>query len=156
MDHTHPLALTWASRRAWLQGMLAITAVGAADTLALAADQLAAPQAFMALSQALTGKPQLDPALGTRLFAALQKTTPGLAQRLVPLTQSLAAGQLDTASQALALRILQAWYLGLVDGAVVTYEQALMFDAVADTVGIPTYCAGAPGFWAAKPTERVA
>ena len=159
VDTTRLPVLTLASRRAWLQGMLALAAVGAAgtaDTLALAADQAAAPQAFMALSQVLTGKPQLDPALSARLFAALQKSTPGLPQRLAPLTQALAAGSLDAASQALALRILQGWYLGVVDGVVVSYEQALMFDAVADTVGIPTYCAGAPGFWAAKPAERAA
>ena len=159
MDTTHFPVLTWASRRAWLQGMLALAAVGAAgsaDTLALAADQAAAPQAFMALSQALTGKPQLDPALGGRLFAALQKSTPELPQRLAPLAQALAAGSLDAASEALGLRILEAWYLGVVDDIVVSYEQALMFDAVADTLGIPTYCAGAPGFWAAKPAERAA
>lgn len=147
------------SRRVWLQAMLAISMAGlaaAADTLALTTHQAAAPQAFIALSQALTGKPQLDPALGERLFTALQKSIPALPQQLSPLAQALAVGSLDSASEALALRILEAWYLGVVDGVVVSYEQALMFDAVADSLGIPTYCAGAPGFWAAKPAQRAA
>jgi hypothetical protein len=34
----------------------------------------------------------------------------------------------DATQQALALKILEAWYHGTVDNAVITYEQALMSD----------------------------
>ncbi|MGF2508186.1 sugar dehydrogenase complex small subunit [Ralstonia pseudosolanacearum] len=53
-----------------------------------------------------------------------------------------------------ALRILQAWYTGVVDGTVVTYEQALMYGVVSDILVIRTYCPNRPGFWAEPPVEK--
>jgi len=51
--------------------------------------------------------------------------------------------------------VLSAWYLGKVgEGAharVVSYENALMFDAVSDVLVIRSYCSNRPGYWAAKP-----
>lgn len=58
--------------------------------------------------------------------------------------------------QKTALQILEAWYLGVVDGNVVTYEQALMYSVVSDTLVIRTYCPNQPGFWAEPPVERQA
>lgn len=147
------------SRRAWLQGALVLTAAGLAGsrTLTALAQGGSAPlDGFMTLSQALTGKSGLDRAVGERLMNALQKKTPNLAQRVPQLAGALASGTLDDGQQALALRILEAWYLGQVDGAVITYEQALMFDVVSDTLVIRSYCPNKPGFWASKPTERQA
>ena len=72
------------------------------------------------------------------------------------LAGALAAGSADAAQQALALKIMEAWYLGTVDNQVVTYEQALMYDVVSDTLIIRSYCPNKPGFWAAKPIERQA
>jgi len=109
----------------------------------------------MMLSQALTGKPELDRAVGVRLLAALQKSTPTLSQDLPTLVSSLPSGTLDAASKTLALKILEAWYLGIVDHVVVTYEQALMFSVVADTLIIRSYCPNQPGFWASKPVEHL-
>ena len=104
-------------------------------------------------------KSGLDRDVGVRLLAALQKSTPDLAQRLPKLGGALAAGNIETADaaqQVLALKILEAWYLGTVDDTVITYEQALMYGVVADTLVIRSYCPNEPGFWAAKPVERQA
>ena len=46
--------------------------------------------------------------------------------------------------------------LGIVDNVVITYEEALMFSVVSDTLVIPSYCPNKPGFWAEKPIERQA
>lgn len=148
------------TRRRWLQGVLALTAAGLAGSLALKAladNSAAAPiDAFMTLSQSLTAKSGLDRAVGTRLLAALQKSAPDLAQQLPKLAGALAAGSADAAQQTLALKIMEAWYLGTVDNAVITYEQALMYGVVSDTLIIRSYCPNKPGFWAAKPVERQA
>ncbi|WP_087754830.1 sugar dehydrogenase complex small subunit [Paraburkholderia caledonica] len=148
------------TRRRWLQGALALTAAGLTGSLtlkALADDSSSAPiDTFMTLSQSLTEKSALDRDVGTRLFAALQKSTPELAQQLPKLAGALAAGSADAAQQALALKIMEAWYLGTVDDLVITYEQALMFGVVSDTLIIRSYCPNKPGFWAAKPVERQA
>jgi Membrane bound FAD containing D-sorbitol dehydrogenase len=148
------------TRRRWLQGMLALTAAGLTGSLALKAlaDDATAPaiDAFMSLSQSLTAKNGLDRDVGTRLLAALQKSAPDLPQQLPKLAGALAAGSADAAQQALALKILEAWYLGTVDNTVITYEQALMFGVVSDTLVIRSYCANQPGYWSAKPIERQA
>ncbi|WP_144142423.1 sugar dehydrogenase complex small subunit [Paraburkholderia sp. BCC1884] len=146
------------TRRRWLQGALALTVAGLTGSLtltALADDTSAVPlDAFMTLSQSLTGRPTLDRDVGTRLLAALQKAAPDLAQQLPKLAGALAAGSADATQQALALKIIEAWYLGTVDNAVITYEQALMYDVVSDTLIVRSYCPNKPGFWAAKPIER--
>nr|WKF61395.1 Fructose dehydrogenase small subunit [Paraburkholderia busanensis] len=148
------------SRRRWLQGALALTAASLAGSLtlkALADDTSAAPiDAFMSLSQALTARSTLDHDVGARLLAALQKSSPDLLAQLPALAGALAAGSADANQQALALKILEAWYLGTVDNAVVIYEQALMYDVVSDTLIVRSYCPNKPGFWAAKPIERQA
>lgn len=148
------------TRRRWLQGALALTAAGLTGSLALKAladDTSAAPiDTFMSLSQSLTARATLNRDVGTRLLAALQKSSPDFAQQLPKLAGALAAGSADAPQQALALKILEAWYLGTVDTTVVTYEQALMYDVVSDTLIIRSYCPNKPGFWAAKPIERQA
>ncbi|MFP3560529.1 sugar dehydrogenase complex small subunit, partial [Paraburkholderia sp. SIMBA_049] len=67
-----------------------------------------------------------------------------------------ASGSLDADQENAALSILCAWYLGIVDNVVITYEEALMFSVVSDTLVIPSYCPNKPGFWAEKPIERQA
>jgi len=151
-----PAGLT---RRQWLQGTLALATAGLVGSQVLRAVAQAPGEsldAFMALSQGLTGRPALDRAVGTRLLAALGKSGAGFATQLRPLAQALVAGSLSDAQQKAALRILEAWYLGVVDGNVVTYEQALMYGVVSDTLVIRTYCPNQPGFWAEPPVERQA
>ncbi|SDI05068.1 Membrane bound FAD containing D-sorbitol dehydrogenase [Paraburkholderia phenazinium] len=150
--------LTSAGRRQWLQGALALTVAGLTGSLtlrALADNSTAAPlDAFMTLSQALTGKSGLDRDVGARLFAALTKSAPDLAPHLPQLAGAFAAGSSSPRDQALALRIMEGWYLGTVDNVVVTYEEALMYRVVSDTLIIRSYCPNKPGFWAAKPVEK--
>jgi Membrane bound FAD containing D-sorbitol dehydrogenase len=154
------------SRRRWLQRALALIAAGSSAPMLLNAQgvQSSAPLAtFMTLSQALTSKTVLDPAVGARLLETLQKNTPNFPQRMQQLAaallagrpQALAAASAPATPQALALRIMQGWYLGVVDNTVVSYEQALMFEAVSDTLPIRSYCFGRPGFWAEKPIEKL-
>jgi hypothetical protein len=150
--------LASARRRQWLQGALALSVAGLAGSLtlrALADTGTAAPlDAFMTLSQALTARSGLDREVGARLFAALQKSAPDLAPRLPQLAGALAAGSPGPRDETLALRIMEGWYLGTVDNVVVTYEEALMYRVVSDTLIIRSYCPNKPGFWAAKPVEK--
>ena len=90
------------------------------------------------------------------MLAALGKSSADFAAQLRPLAQALAVGSLSDAQQKTALQILEAWYLGVVDGNVVTYEQALMYSVVSDTLVMRTYCPNQPGFWAEPPVERQA
>ncbi|MDC6177509.1 hypothetical protein C2I33_00835 [Ralstonia solanacearum] len=154
------------TRRQWLQGALAAAAASLAGSATLYAVAQAPGEpldAFMALSQALTARPVLDRAVGARLLAALQKasaaptapaTASGFAAQLRPLAQALAAGTLSGPQQQTALRILEAWYTGVLDGTVITYEQALMYGVVSDILVIRTYCPNQPGFWAEPPVEK--
>jgi hypothetical protein len=107
---------------------------------------------FMSVSQLLTGRPDLNGVVGGRLLAALEKNAPDFAAGLPQLASALKAETLSPAQEATASRIMQAWYLGMVDKTVVIYEQALMFDAVSDNLSIRSYAGGAPGFWANDPT----
>ncbi|WP_063533920.1 sugar dehydrogenase complex small subunit [Burkholderia sp. MSMB1589WGS] len=148
------------TRRQWLQRSLALSALGLAGSLtlrALAGAPSAAPlDAFMTLSEALTGKTGLNRAVGERLLRALQKGSFEFGDGLPKLAGALAANTLTPDQEALALRILEAWYLGIVDNVVVTYEEALMFGVVSDTLVVRSYCPNKPGFWADKPIERQA
>ncbi len=69
---------------------------------------------------------------------------------------ALAAGTLSAAQRFEAQRILEAWYLGVVDNVTITYEGALMFSVVSDVLGIRSYCPDKRGFWVTKPIERLA
>ncbi|NHL69148.1 twin-arginine translocation pathway signal [Burkholderia ambifaria] len=148
------------TRRQWLQAALALTAAGLTGSLALRAladNPGTAPlDTFMTLSEALTGKKGLSRVLGERFLHALQKGSFKTADGLSQLAGALASGSLDADQENAALSILGAWYLGIVDNVVITYEEALMFSVVSDTLVIPSYCPNKPGFWAEKPIERQA
>ncbi|MFV3366787.1 sugar dehydrogenase complex small subunit [Pseudomonas sp. NY15435] len=117
-------------------------------------------EGFMTLSQRLTGRSNLDPRIGQRLFQALVQRDSALKQSLVELLDRLgdAPDSWNERQQWLARQILGGWYLGQIGddtgATVVTYEQALMFRAVDDVLVIRSYCPNKPGFWAAQPTER--
>lgn len=145
------------SRRHFMGATVAaLVAAATTDLVALSPSgaevQGGALDSFMAVSRLLTGRSQLDGVVGTRLLAALEKNAPGFASGLPQLAIALKAETLDAAQEAAALKIMQAWYVGMVDKTVVTYEQALMFDAVSDNLSIRSYAGGAPGFWAKDPT----
>lgn len=148
------------TRRQWLQCALALTAAGLTGSLALRAladNPGTAPlDTFMTLSEALTGKKGLSRVLGERFLQALQKGSFKATDGLSQLAGALASGSLSPDQEASALTILEAWYLGIIDNVVITYEEALMFSVVSDTLVIPSYCPNKPGFWAEKPIERQA
>lgn len=107
---------------------------------------------FMTLSRLVTGRTQLDETVGARLLAALEKSTPDFAAGLPQLVTAWKGETLNAEQEATALKIMEAWYVGMVGKTVVTYEQALMFDTVSDNLSIRSYAGGAPGFWAKDPT----
>ncbi|WP_411704024.1 sugar dehydrogenase complex small subunit [Edaphovirga cremea] len=112
---------------------------------------------FLLVSRGLTGKRYLNPQIGERLFTLLVKREANFVQQLAAL-QPLPAGapaSWPQAQQDIARQILQSWYLGKVgegaDAGVVSYEKALMFDAVSDVLVIRSYCPNRPGYWASRP-----
>lgn len=145
------LKVAGAGLAAGLMGPVALTAV-AANTQAPGSNL----EEFMQVSLALTGKQQLNPQIGQRLYQLLatQPDFTGALAQLQPLPQGK-PGQWSAAQQKTASDVLSAWYLGKVgEGAeaqVVSYEKALMFDAVAGVLVIRSYCSGKPGYWAAQP-----
>ncbi len=166
-----------ASRRAWMLG-----ACASAATLALApafrapalADTLPPAgggfDAFIALSQKLTGRSGFDPALGKRVYDALSKADSQFTQNVAALNtwlQRHGGVPSDTVTQALQVdqpvlaktvgAIVRAWYLGLVgdlpQARVIAYERALMFEPVKDVLTVPSYCRDVPFYWSSKPTN---
>lgn len=115
---------------------------------------------FITLSQRLTGRSNLDPRIGQRLFEALAQRDTALKQSLAELQTRLGdvPASWSERQQWLARQILGGWYLGMIgddeNARVVTYENALMFKAVDDVLVIRSYCPNKPGFWAAQPVER--
>ena len=120
--------------------------------------------AFLRLSTLLTGFPDVDSGLATRLRAALLDLVPATWQalaRLLPIalhapddaTLMLTARDAGLGDAALAL--VAAWYTGTVgSGAhteVVAYADALMYRTVADGLAPPTYALGGPAWWTAAP-----
>lgn len=79
-----------------------------------------------------------------------------LAERMTDLEKRAVVSR-DPLPDALRKRVLTALYTGVVtprggdEGARIGYAQALMYAAVEDTVNVPGYCGGLPGFWAQKP-----
>lgn len=158
------------SRRTMLAAtakLAAAAAVGALDLQRAGSAQGASPSldAFMAVSRRLTGKSELDPALGARLHAALTRAYPDLSRAVASLDARLSAGDRTVAiplahapeaERTAAQRILRGWYLGVVgdefDAQCIAYEAILAYRPVADQVVMQTFCREAPGYWAAPPS----
>jgi hypothetical protein len=168
-----------ASRRAWVLGSCAVAAAfafaGASRSLPLVAPAFADTppaggglDAFLALSQRLTGRSGFDAVLGQRIYHALSSSDSQFTQNVAALNTWLQAHggvPSDTVTQALqgeqpalaktVSAIMRAWYLGLVGDTphveVIAYEKALMFDPVKDVLTIPSYCRDVPLYWTKKP-----
>jgi hypothetical protein len=170
-------ALFSASRRAWVLNACAAAALafaGSDRSLSWIEPAFADTptgsglDAFLALSQRLTGRTGLNAILGKRIYDALAKSDSQFTQNVDALNTRLQAhgGVLsDTVTEALQTgqpalakaigAIMRAWYLGLVGDMphvnVVAYEKALMFEPVKDVLTIPSYCRDAPFYWTQKP-----
>ena len=124
--------------------------------------------AFLSLSQRLTGRSGFDAVLGKRVYDALAKSDSQFTQNVAALNtwlQGHGGVPSDTVTQALQVdqpalaksvsAIMRAWYLGLVGETphveVVAYEKALMFEPVKDVLTIPSYCRDVPFYWTQKP-----
>jgi hypothetical protein len=123
---------------------------------------------FLAVSQQLTGKTDLDPVIAVRTSVALQASDDTFAGRFAALDAALqAAAGFDMrnfdnspvgrqpALKATAVQIVAAWYLGVVGhGAtaqLISYRDALMYRPTLDVTTVPSYQHGAFGYWSAKP-----
>ncbi|CAG9244522.1 sugar dehydrogenase complex small subunit [Paraburkholderia unamae] len=124
--------------------------------------------AFIKLSQHLTGRTGFDTVLGQRVYAALARASSQFEANVASLgtwLQGHGGVPSDTVTAALKTDqpelastvgdIMRAWYLGLVGEMphvqVVAYEKALMFDPVSDVLTIPSYCRDVPFYWTLKP-----
>ncbi len=122
--------------------------------------------AFMNVSRRLTGRQSLNLKLASKLFDALIAGDSGLPAAIealksfwrkhdsvlpVDLIGELKRGAPELAD--LPVTLISAWYLGQVGpaGAVIAYEDTLMFAPVADILTPPSFCGGDVGYWAAEP-----
>lgn len=110
-------------------------------------------EAFLALSSALTGRSDLDPALAQVYLAALQRA-PDTRDTLVALAKDPSL----RSAEALALRkeILRCWYTGLLGAGAareaVTLEGALIWSAMGFSQP-KGYCRGPLGYWSEPPAD---
>lgn len=122
---------------------------------------------FFALSVLLTANSKLNAHTSARTYAALcaqviefEKQSADLWQfsqvHQIKDVEAFSAAVAGNAALSRVLhQIVSVWYLGVVgngvQGKVIAFEQALMFDPVRDAVGVPTYCRAAPGYWVTQP-----
>ena len=130
-----------------------------------------AGQNFMALSLFATGRSKLDPEIGTKLFSALIEADASFAAAADSLAgdaasqkyadvESLETAIRGTPKHATLLALIAAWYTGTVsvkgEPRVITLDDALMYQPVADGSHIPGKCAGATNAWAQLPYPALA
>ncbi|ACI50944.1 conserved hypothetical protein [Gluconacetobacter diazotrophicus PA1 5] len=119
---------------------------------------------FLAVSRAVTGRQDLNPLIGTRLFAAMVRTFPNYGARIAALSRLAVAGgkpeeilaRAEEANQRQTmLDLVAAWYTGSVqdrtNAPMVAYRDALMYRPTDDALPVPTYCFGTPGWWTEVP-----
>ncbi len=128
------------SRRSFLTG-----AATAALVPGLPAAQITAPPfaEFAAACRALSGFDALPRGL---IEGAVGSLDAGARSALVG----------DSAPEDVQKRLLKTLYAGMhtpEDGepSRFAYSQALMYAAVEDSLNVPSYCGGLPGYWAEKP-----
>lgn len=156
-----------ASRREFLLGAGSVALLAVIGSRAFAAAQQGAPPVtadpqFLKLSQALTGKQDLDPATAARIDAAFARLSPDLHAHFSALSALVADHHEPSALLAAAgehavaaLAVVAAWYEGTVGTGVnavtVSYRDALMQRPVADGLYPQTYAMGGPAWWTAPP-----
>lgn len=126
---------------------------------------------FHRVSQALTGRQQLDPAIAQRLYALLTRQNPLFPQRLAQLAERLGRSDarapeallasLSEEEVATALAIITPWYLGYTgnpattratdDAHFVSFLSALMYEPTADVTPRPSYSQHGSDYWQAVP-----
>lgn len=159
------------TRRTFLLAVSSVSLLVACNGKAPAPVASAAPakpadRRFLQLSQALTGKTDLDPATAGRIETAFAKLHPEMHARFPALAAKAQQAQgpealLAAAGDArpTALAIITAWYTGSVgkgtQAITVSYRDALMQRPVDDGLFPPTYAQGGPAWWTAAPPPTV-
>lgn len=159
------------NRRHFLRLMLAsgiIISVPITGSLATAAEP---ENSFHRVSQALTGRQQLDPTISQRLYALLTRQNPLFPQRLAQLAEHLSRSEARAPEALLAslseeevntaLAIITPWYLGYTgnpattratdDAPFVSFLSALMYEPTADLTPRPSYSQRGSDYWQAVP-----
>jgi hypothetical protein len=159
---SHPALTRRALMTASGLALAGATVVGVAGPLSGVTDE-AQESSFMALSRLLIAH-HLEPVVGHRLAAALHADAEPMKtdiDALLTLARERKATIVEdffpvatAAQQASALRIISAWYLGVIDdkpgGEVIAFELALMFQPVRDVMTIPTYAISGPNGWGSE------
>lgn len=153
-------------RRSLLLGtIMGSVSVAIGNSVLGRANALAAPpldETFLSVSKAITGRPDLDPVLSSRLCAAMQTTFPAYASTIQSLARITAQGGqpheiLDRSGdlKKAFLALNAAWYTGSTEdktnAPMVAYYDALMYQPTKDGLPVPTYCFGRPGWWTEAP-----
>ncbi|EHH67402.1 hypothetical protein GMO_23970 [Gluconobacter morbifer G707] len=118
--------------------------------------------AFLQISEAITGRTNLDPVISSRLCAAMQATFPGYDETIRKLSSLVSSGGqpqdiLDRSGdlRKAVLALNAAWYTGSVEdktnAPMVSYYNALMYQPTKDALPVPTYCFAKPGWWTEAP-----
>ncbi len=168
MEHSDPVAGAGGARfslrftRRLVLGASAAALAGLAAQPGPVQSAAAHDERFMTLSRLLIPH-SLDPEIGRRIAVDLKADRAPVSDHidaLLKLARDRHAAVVedffpfaDDAAKACALRIISAWYLGVVDNApgakVVAYELALMFKPTSDVMTIPTYSISRPNGWGA-------
>ncbi|QOF94499.1 sorbitol dehydrogenase family protein [Novacetimonas hansenii] len=155
------------NRRSLLLGMSALaTAASFTQSPGLAASNghIHEPDSivqFMLVSKLLVPH-ELDPFVGHKIHNALSDAEEGFDNTVTALqdfimknavvdVEHLMPALTDTILKNSALKIISAWYSGVVHGKsgdrVVAFEEALMFKVTNDVMTIPSYAKSAPNAW---------
>lgn len=161
-----PTALSQMSRRRFLLGGLAFGSMGALASHGLTNTPKASDVTdFLILSEFLTGRKNLNFTLARRYYLGLRDQFPDLPDRITNLSHDIHASGTQTMDDYLshgptpdarstATTIVSAWYLGVVGEdpkkKMIAYSDALMFQAVAGALVVPSYGAG-PLAWGSRP-----
>lgn len=156
-------------RRHLLGGALAVSMVQMAPLSWATAPVPATASSFMALSQYLTARSDLNPKLAARMQSALQALDGQFNAQVDALwswidSQHVALDELTTRVKAeqpalahVPAQVMQVWYLGVAGSGTkaraVTYEFALNAQTVSDKLKPPTYAYGSYGSWTSNPTQ---
>ncbi|WP_354858915.1 sorbitol dehydrogenase family protein [Acetobacter fabarum] len=155
------------NRRGLLLGMSALATAASfvqSRGAAASAEQAHEPDGvlrFMLVSKLLVPH-NLDPFVGHKIYNALSNAEEGFDNTVTALqdfimknavvdVEHLMPALTDVALKNSALKIISAWYSGVVHGKsgdrVVAFEEALMFKVTNDVMTIPSYAKSAPNAW---------
>ncbi|MDF7673375.1 sugar dehydrogenase complex small subunit [Acetobacteraceae bacterium ESL0709] len=161
------------TRRVILQSSAALAALLVFSPSLLAASSESSE--FLQISQFLTCRPNLNPTIAARAYAALAAEDSGFAEKLRHLHDAIQQDNFTDMSQfgdfvtrhpdlqPIAMKIISAWYLGYTgtpsmnilqdDTQFISYEHALMYEPTHDATVIPSFSRGRTNYWVNPPSS---